>query len=77
MPASDGASFVGAMDKMLCGLERDLQVSAVELEGIRAGIVKDLQAIGQDGLGNIGTMIPAPDRLAEPGQHSPAAQDRE
>ena len=41
MPASDGDAFVGAMDKMLCSMERDLQLSATEIEGIRSEMVQD------------------------------------
>ena len=84
MPASDGAAFVSSMDKMLCGLERDLQLSAVELEGVRAELVKDLRAIGRNNLGNIGTirqggtriLVPSPQTTAALGITSQRSEDR-
>lgn len=54
MPAANGAAFVGSMDKMLCGLERDLLASQVEIEAIRASLVGDMRGIGADGLGRMG-----------------------
>ncbi len=56
MPAADGAAFVGAMDKMLCGMERDLGISALEMEGIRSGLVNDIRGIGADGAAKMGTL---------------------
>ncbi|KKN16093.1 hypothetical protein LCGC14_0979480, partial [marine sediment metagenome] len=66
MPASDGEAFVGAMDKMLCGLERDLQLSATELEGVRSSLVNDLRAIGTEDLGKLGTIRQGGVRILTP-----------
>ena len=44
------------MDKMLCGLNRDLLASKAELEAIRQELVKDLRQIGADGLGRMGAI---------------------
>lgn len=54
MPASDGAAFVGSMDKMLCGLHRDLLASREELAKIRDDLVKDIRGIGRRGLEQMG-----------------------
>jgi len=66
MPAKDGAAFVSAMDKMLCGMERDLGISALEMEGIRGGLVNDIRGIGADGLGKMGTLQVGGQRILVP-----------
>lgn len=66
MPASDGASFVSSMDKMLCSMERDLKLSATEVGGIREELTRDLRAIGQSELGNLGTIRQGGTRILTP-----------
>lgn len=50
MPAASGGAFVGAMDKMLCGMSSDLGISRAEIEAIRGDLVGDVRKIGGDGL---------------------------
>ena len=43
------------MDKLLCGLERDSELSLREVEGIRGGLRKDIQGIQRDALDKMST----------------------
>ena len=70
MPASSGEAFVDSMDKMLCGLERDLQLSATELEVIRGELVKDLRSIGGGGVGKLPTLRVGGQRLLVPSEET-------
>jgi len=70
MPASDGELFVNSMDKMLCGLERDLQLSAKELEVIRGELVKDLRSIGGGGVGKLPTLRVGGQRILVPSEET-------
>lgn len=66
MPASDGEAFVESMDKMLCRLERSLQMSAAEVEGIRTTLADDIRGIGSEGLAGIGTLRVGGQRILVP-----------
>lgn len=55
MPAENGEKFVSAMDKLLCGLERDSETSVSELESVRKTVMNEIKAAQNAALDRMAT----------------------